>query len=131
MDPNEEINIKLCDDDINIRFFSGTGKGGQHRNKHQCCVMMTHITTNITVKIEGRSKDSNIEEAKKIMYQRLKEHFQKQHDQKYSNIRNNQIDNVNKRRTYNYKINQVIDHVSNKTCTIKDMFKGNINILHY
>lgn len=91
---------------------------------------MTHLKTNITVKVEGRSKDSNIEEAKSIMIKRLKEYYQHQYDLKYSKIRNNQIGVSNKRRTYNFKINQIVDHLNNTNCTIKDFFKGNINILH-
>lgn len=133
LDPAQEVNITLHDDEIDIRFFSGTGAGGQHRNRKQCSVMMTHLKTQVVVKVEGRSKESNIEEAKRIMVQRLKEHAQEQYDMKYSTIRKDQIGDTfrgNKRRTYNEKANEVVDHINNKKCTIKDIFKGNITVLH-
>ena len=78
LDPSSNVTINLINDDIDIRFFSGTGAGGQHRNKKQCSVMMTHIPTNVTVKVEGRSKESNLEEARKVLLERLRAHFQSQ-----------------------------------------------------
>jgi len=133
LDPLQEVNVTLHDDELDIRFFSGTGAGGQHRNRKQCSVMMTHIKTGTVVKVEGRSKESNIDEARRVMVQRLKEVAQSTYDDKYSKIRKDQIGDTfrgNKRRTYNEKANEVVDHVNNKNCTLKEIFKGNITTLH-
>ncbi len=95
--------------------------------------MMTHLKTNVTVKVEGRSKESNVEEAYKIMKQRLKEQHQASYDNTYSKIRKDQIGDTfrgNKRRTYNQKANEVIDLLNNRSCTFKDIMKGNITTLH-
>ncbi len=95
--------------------------------------MITHIQTGVVVKVEGRSKESNLEEAKRVLVTRIKENEQSKYNQKYSDIRKNQIGETfrgNKRRTYNEKANEVIDHTNNTSCTIKDIFKGNIQILH-
>jgi protein subunit release factor A len=95
--------------------------------------MMTHLKTNITVKVEGRSKESNIKEAYKIMKSRLKEQHQTNYDSTYSKIRKDQIGDTfrcNKRRTYNQKANEVIDHLNNRSCTFKEIMKGNITTLH-
>lgn len=133
MDPMQSVEIELHDDELDIRFFSGTGAGGQHRNRKQCSVMMTHLKTNTIVKVEGRSKESNIVEAKRVMVQRLKEAARSNYESQYSKNRKDQIGDIfrgNKRRTYNQKANEVVDHVNNKSCTMKDVFKGNINVLH-
>jgi protein subunit release factor A len=95
--------------------------------------MMTHIKTGVVVKVEGRSKESNLEEARHTMVKRLKENAQSQYDSKYSTIRKDQIGDTfrgNKRRTYNEKANEVIDHISDKSTTMKDILKGNIQNLH-
>lgn len=133
LDPVKDVEIKLYDDELDIRFFSGTGAGGQHRNRKQCSVMMTHLKTGVVVKVEGRSKESNIVEAKRVMVQRLKEKVQTDYDSTYSKVRKDQIGDTfrgNKRRTYNTKANEVVDHINNKTCSIKDIVKGNIDVLH-
>ena len=133
LDPIKEIEVRLFDDEYDIRFFSGTGAGGQHRNRKQCSVMLTHYKTGVTVKVEGRSKESNIEEAKKVLTQRLKEFAQSEYDKMYSTVRKDQIVDSfrgNKRRTYNQKANEVVDHVNDKRCTWKDVMKGNVGLLH-
>lgn len=50
--------------DFRIDFFSGTGAGGQYRNKHQNCVRMLHISTGIiTTGQEQRSREQNLRDA--------------------------------------------------------------------
>lgn len=121
------------DEDVSIKITRGTGNGGQNRNKVAHCVVMTHLHTNLVVKIDGRSLDANLKEAKKILTERLKDQYQKEYDKKYSSLRKDQIGDTfrgNKRRTYNQKANEVIDHLNNKSTTWKEIMKGNISILH-
>lgn len=50
--------------DFRIDYFSGTGAGGQYRNKHQNCVRLTHIETDIvTTGQEQRSREQNTRDA--------------------------------------------------------------------
>ena len=52
--------IHLTKKDFNIEWYSGTGAGGQHRNKHQNCCRITHIESGITVNgTESRSRVEN------------------------------------------------------------------------
>jgi protein subunit release factor A len=48
------------DDDFDIQWFSGTGKGGQHRNKHQNCCRVVHKATGVKANgTENRSREAN------------------------------------------------------------------------
>lgn len=52
--------LHLTKDDFKIDWFSGTGKGGQHRNKHQNCCRITHIETSLRAQgTEGRDRITN------------------------------------------------------------------------
>lgn len=50
--------------DLKINYFSGTGKGGQHRNKHQNCVRLQHPASGATVTGQSnKSRLANLKEA--------------------------------------------------------------------
>lgn len=54
----------LTRDDFQIDYFSGTGAGGQHRNKHQNCVRLKHNDSGVSVTGQShRERKSNIKEA--------------------------------------------------------------------
>ena len=56
--------MRLTKKDFSIDWFSGTGKGGQHRNKHQNCCRITHLASGITVNgTASRSRVDNQREA--------------------------------------------------------------------
>lgn len=58
--------------DFRLDYFSGTGAGGQYRNKHQNCVRLTHLDTGIvTTGQEQRSREQNLRDAFKKMATRL------------------------------------------------------------
>ena len=63
-----ELLFSVTKDNLEISFFSGTGAGGQHRNKHQNCVRMKHPDSGVMVQCsEHRSKEQNLRTA----FQRL------------------------------------------------------------
>ena len=65
-----ELLFSVTKDNLEISFFSGTGAGGQHRNKHQNCVRMKHPDSGVMVQCsEHRSKEQNL----RIAFQRLSE----------------------------------------------------------
>ena len=62
--------------DFRLEWFSGTGGGGQHRNKHQNCCRITHIETGImTTGQTERDRPSNQSKAFKKLAQMLIEHY--------------------------------------------------------
>lgn len=57
---NRELLFSVTKKDFEVTYFSGTGKGGQHRNKHQNCVRIKHKETGIiTTGQEERSRQQN------------------------------------------------------------------------
>jgi len=60
----KELLFSITRKDLKITYFSGTGGGGQHRNKHQNCVRMRHDDSGVTVTGQSnKERKSNIKEA--------------------------------------------------------------------
>lgn len=60
----KELLFSVTKKDFSIDFFSGTGAGGQHRNKHQNCVRIKHLATGIIATGQSsRERKANIKEA--------------------------------------------------------------------
>ena len=61
---HKELIFSVTKKDFDIQYFSGTGAGGQHRNKHQNCVRMTHAESGATATGQSsRSRQANEREA--------------------------------------------------------------------
>ncbi len=59
-----ELMFSITKKDFDISFFSGSGAGGQHRNKHQNCVRMRHPESGASsTGQDGKSRDQNIKKA--------------------------------------------------------------------
>ena len=59
-----ELLFSITKKDFRIEFFSGTGKGGQYRNKHQNCVRLHHSDSGVLVTGQSyRERRANIKEA--------------------------------------------------------------------
>lgn len=64
--------ITLTKKDFRLRWFSGTGPGGQHRNKSQNCCEITHIATGIKAQATGsRERAANRRDAFKVLARRI------------------------------------------------------------
>lgn len=93
--------------DFRIDWFSGSGAGGQHRNKHQNCCRLTHIPTGITtIGQEERDRVSNRASAFKKMVPLLVRHYLGEERK----ARYPAPDEVV--RTYHEPDNRVVDHAS-------------------
>lgn len=90
--------------DFKIEWFSGTGAGGQHRNKHQNCVRIRHEESGIvTTGQSHRSRQANFREAFSEMGRCLKDHY-------YPDTQKERAPRTDVIRTYNQAENRVTDH---------------------
>lgn len=106
--------MNLSDDDFEIQWFSGTGKGGQHRNKHQNCCRVRHLPTGIqAIGTNSRSREDNKRNALNICKARVIEHFSEDTERYRAG--------TERVRTYHEPDNRVIDHASGLTQSYKDV----------
>lgn len=130
----EEQNYRLQDGDIRIITKRGSGPGGQHRNKTESCVVMTHIPTGITVTIDSRDQHANKKEARRILESRVSIYKASNIHSQLSSTKKNQVDGgsrSNKTRTYNFIDNRVVDHnLGTKTTQIDKIMKGHFELIY-
>ena len=107
-----EFNINIAD--LRIDTYRASGAGGQHVNRTESAVRITHLPTNIVVACqEGRSQIENRETAMNLLRAKLWQKYNDEQQQKISNLRKSQVgsgDRSEKIRTYNYPQNRVTDH---------------------
>ena len=116
--------------DVKIERTKGKGPGGQHRNKTESMIKATHIPTGITVSIDGRHQHKNKKLALKELEERVNQNTADQKASIKKDHRDKKIHTRNIIRTYNYKTQQVKDHRTGKTASIKDIIdKGKIDLL--
>jgi peptide chain release factor 1 len=129
MEVLEPHNFKIKNSDISIKFTRGTGPGGQHKNKTDSCVQMTHKPTGITARIDGRSQHRNKEIARELLESRVSEaessrivsnRVQDRKDKIGSGQRGDKI------KTYRVKDNIVQDHRTNMKFSLKKVLSGSI-----
>lgn len=131
IDP-QVISTVIRDHDLQIEWYSGTGAGGQHRNKHQNSCRITHTPTGITAKAECRSRTNSLAEATAAIQQRVDQLLQSKYNNDLASDRKLQVGSGmrgDKIRTYRFQDDRVQDHVTGKTATTKKVLAGNFDLL--
>lgn len=110
----EDADIEIPDSELTIETHRASGAGGQHINKTDSAVRITHIPTGISVNCQdGRSQIANRETALKLIRSRVYEELKRRQDEEKGAIRKTKIGTgarSEKIRTYNYPQNRVTDH---------------------
>lgn len=127
----DEIEININPQDLRIDTYRASGAGGQHVNRTESAIRITHLPTGIVVASqEAKSQIENRDIAMKMLRAKMWEMMQKQQHDEQANARKNQVgtgERSEKIRTYNYPQNRVTDHRINLTLNKLDqIMMGNL-----
>jgi peptide chain release factor 1 len=115
----EEVDIELNMTDVKRDTFRASGAGGQHVNKTESAIRLTHLPTGIVVECQdGRSQHKNLEKAISVLRSRLyQQELEKKNEERAAQRKSlvSTGDRSAKIRTYNYPQGRITDHRINKT----------------
>jgi len=124
--------IEYKDSDFSIEWFSGTGAGGQHRNKHQNSCRITHLPTGEVATAQCRSRQDSQNQAKSALLEQLKTKNYRELKSALDSNRKQQVGSGmrgDKIRTYRFQDDIVKDHITGKSASVKQVLKGNFDLL--
>ena len=131
---DELVDIDINPADLRIDTFRASGAGGQHINKTDSAVRITHIPTGIVVECQDdRSQHRNKAQALSVLAARINDAKQREQQQKIASQRKSLIgsgDRSERIRTYNFPQGRITDHRINLTLyKIDAMMDGDIDEL--
>lgn len=117
----------ILDGDLEIEWFSGTGKGGQHRNKHQNSCRVKHIPTGIVEVRQGRKRSANLSDAKTALSKRIAASQAESLQGVIAAEKKHQVGSgmrADKSVTIRFQDNRVTHHASGKTMRADKYMRG-------
>lgn len=132
IDDNEQPNT-TDESEFRIEWFSGSGAGGQHRNKTQNSCRIVHVPTGICGISQGqRTRSANEREAMRTLKARIDDERRSGCLLEINRTRKNQVGSGmrgDKIRTYRFQDDTVTDHLSGKSASAKRVMKGDFSLL--
>ena len=132
----EEVEFNIDPSELQIDTYRSSGAGGQHVNKTESAIRITHLPTGTVVECQDeRSQHKNRDRAMKILRTKLYEAEQEKQNAAIAQTRRSQVgtgDRSGKIRTYNFPQNRVTDHRlmgDNKNFNIAAVINGDLDAL--
>ena len=127
----EDIDIEINDADIKIDTYRASGAGGQHVNKTESAIRITHISSGLVVTCQDESSQhKNKDKAMKVLRARLYDVQREQQAKERADVRKSMVstgDRSAKIRTYNFPQGRVTDHRINLTLyKLNDIMDGDL-----
>ncbi len=128
----KDVEIEINPADLQIDTFRASGAGGQHINKTESAIRITHIPTGVVVECQDeRSQYKNKDKAMKVLKSRLLEAKMQEQTDAMAQERKTQVgtgDRSERIRTYNYPQGRLTDHRIGLTLyRLEDILNGNID----
>lgn len=130
----EEVDVEINPVDLRIDTFRASGAGGQHVNRTDSAVRLTHEPTGIVISCQDeRSQHQNRDKAMRILRSKLLELAIRKQDEEIASSRKSQVgsgDRSEKIRTYNFPQSRLTDHrISMTIHNIENIMQGDIDDL--
>lgn len=127
----EDVEIEINPADLQIDTFRASGAGGQHINKTESAIRITHLPTGLIVECQDeRSQYKNKDKAMKVLKSRLLEAKMQEQNDALAQERKTQVgtgDRSERIRTYNYPQGRLTDHRIGLTLyRLEDILNGNL-----
>jgi peptide chain release factor 1 len=135
IDPEISLNElfeQRSDDDFKIEWFQGVHAGGQNANKHHNCARIIHIPTGLRQESKGKSRESNLRQAKESLIRILDEKSSTEKYGKIAGIRKDQLGSGmrgDKSRTIRFQDNTARNHQNGRTCRADKLMQGWFDLL--
>ena len=128
----DEVELEINTSDLKIDVFRASGAGGQHINKTESAVRITHLPTGVVVECQDeRSQYKNKDRAMKILRSRLYDSLLAEQNEKIASERRSQVgtgDRSERIRTYNYPQGRFTDHRIGLTLyQLESILNGNLD----
>lgn len=131
VDPTLQI-AEFRDSDFRIEWYSGTGAGGQHRNKHQNSCRITYLPTGQAATAQCRSRQNSQEQAKQALLDTLNSHAYREHKSALDSNRKAQVGSGmrgDKIRTYRFQDDVVKDHRTGRSASAAKVLRGYFDLV--
>ncbi len=130
----EDVDIEINDADLKIDTYRASGAGGQHVNKTESAIRITHIPTSTVVTCQDESSQhKNRDKALKVLRSRLFDMEIERRHKERSDTRKTMVstgDRSAKIRTYNFPQGRITDHRINLTLyKLQEVLNGSLNEL--
>jgi peptide chain release factor 1 len=130
----EEVDVEIKTEELRIDTYRASGAGGQHVNRTDSAIRITHLPTGLVVTCQDeRSQLKNKAKAFKVLRAKLYEQKQREHEKQISDDRKQQVgsgDRSDKIRTYNFPQNRITDHrIGASVYNIEEVMDGGLNEL--
>lgn len=118
--------------DLHLEWYSGSGAGGQHRNKHQNSARLRHLPTGILVTAQCRKREESLRQARAALLERLSILAQTDTRGRENMVRADQVGTgmrADKRRTYRFRDDRVQDHLTGRSAACSAVMRGRFDLL--